>query len=413
MSPYPTPRPYSAAVKALRAVVVASHAVVGHVERAVAFVIIVGGVIVLARLRARYTAGCADRAEVRAVRIGGIGTVAGFASGVSGAGWGPIAVTLLTRSGVDPRHTVGSALVGRIAVAVAARAIYGVSTAATDGPDLFYESLGQRRLCSDVCKGLPLRRALATVDGWITGLRPSGPPSANAGPLQPTVRPRLPLERLRAVHARRRRAGRHLLSHLAVLEAEAIHIFREAAAVFERPALLFSGGKDSPLLSRLAEKAFRPGRFPFPVLHVDKVHNFPEVLDFRDRRVAELGEELIVASVQASIDRGWVGEEPGPDGPSSGACTTVDAGRASRCASARSATGPSSTSGSTSPSSGGRCPRSTSPVGCTGAVVSSARTVDEVIAEVAAARATERGATRAHDALSEAGLDDRKREAYV
>jgi len=88
------------------------------------------------------------------------------------------------------------------------------------------------------------------------------------------------------------------LSHLQALEAESIFIMREVAAEFERPVLLFSGGKDSLVLMRLAEKAFRPGRFPFPVMHVDTGHNFPEVIDFRDRLVEELGERLIVASVQ-------------------------------------------------------------------------------------------------------------------
>src|SRR5205814_10516176 len=97
------------------------------------------------------------------------------------------------------------------------------------------------------------------------------------------------------------------------LEAEAIHIFREVAAELAKPVLLFSGGKDSIVLLRLAEKAFRPGKFPFPVMHVDTGHNFPEVLAFRDRRVAELGERLIVASVQESIDNGRVQDEPGHD----------------------------------------------------------------------------------------------------
>ncbi len=303
-----------------------------------------------------------------------------------------------------------------------------------------------------------------------------------------------------------RRAGRHLLSHLAVLEAEAIHIFREAAAVFERPALLFSGGKDSLLLLRLAEKAFRPGRFPFPVLHVDTGHNFPEVLDFRDRRVAELGEELIVASVQASIDRGRVCEEPGPD-PSRNRLQTVtlldaiaehgfdalfgggrrdeEKARAKeRIFSHRDAFGqwdprnqrpelwslyngrlrkgehmrvfpisnwteldvwqyiaverlevPSiyfahrrtvvrrgglwlAVSDFIHPRDGEEVAtrtvryRTVGDMSCTGAVFSSARTVDEVIAEVAAARVTERGATRADDAFSEAAMEDRKREGY-
>jgi sulfate adenylyltransferase subunit 2 len=102
------------------------------------------------------------------------------------------------------------------------------------------------------------------------------------------------------------------LTHLQVLEAEAIHVMREVAAELERPVLLFSGGKDSIVLLRLAEKAFRPARFPFPLMHVDTGHNFPEVIEFRDRRVAELGERLIVASVQESIDAGRVAEETGP-----------------------------------------------------------------------------------------------------
>src|SRR2546429_9384199 len=102
------------------------------------------------------------------------------------------------------------------------------------------------------------------------------------------------------------------LSHLETLESEAIHVMREVAAELERPVLLFSGGKDSIVLLRLAEKAFRPAGFPFPVMHVDTGHNFPEVIEFRDRRVEELGERLIVASVQDSIDKGRVVEETGP-----------------------------------------------------------------------------------------------------
>jgi sulfate adenylyltransferase subunit 2 len=107
-------------------------------------------------------------------------------------------------------------------------------------------------------------------------------------------------------------ATRPQLSHLRALESEAIHVMREVAAEFERPVLLFSGGKDSIVLLRLAEKAFRPGPFPFPLMHVDTGHNFPEVIEYRDRRVAELGERLIVASVQDSIDNGRVAEETGP-----------------------------------------------------------------------------------------------------
>ena len=102
------------------------------------------------------------------------------------------------------------------------------------------------------------------------------------------------------------------ISHLDALEAESIHIMREVAAEFERPVLLFSGGKDSALMLKLAEKAFWPARIPFPLMHVDTGHNFPEVIDYRDRRAAQLGTPLVVASVQKSIDEGRVHEETGP-----------------------------------------------------------------------------------------------------
>ena len=101
------------------------------------------------------------------------------------------------------------------------------------------------------------------------------------------------------------------LSHLAALEAESIHIFREVAAEFERPVLLFSGGKDSIVMLRVAEKAFAPGKIPFPVMHIDTGHNFPEVMAFRDERVEELGVRLVVASVQDGIDSGRITERPG------------------------------------------------------------------------------------------------------
>ncbi|WP_461157270.1 sulfate adenylyltransferase subunit CysD [Saccharopolyspora tripterygii] len=101
------------------------------------------------------------------------------------------------------------------------------------------------------------------------------------------------------------------LSRLDVLESEAVHLIREVVAESDRPALLFSGGKDSAVLLKLAEKAFAPAPIPFPVLHVDTGHNFEEVLDFRDRRVAELGVRLVVASVQESIDAGRTTEPEG------------------------------------------------------------------------------------------------------
>ncbi len=101
-------------------------------------------------------------------------------------------------------------------------------------------------------------------------------------------------------------------SNLDWLESEAIHIIREVAAELERPVLLFSGGKDSIVMLRLAEKAFWPAKIPFPLMHVDTGHNFPEVLEYRDRRVKALGVELVVASVQEAIDSGRVVEEKGP-----------------------------------------------------------------------------------------------------
>src|SRR6266481_4667057 len=106
-----------------------------------------------------------------------------------------------------------------------------------------------------------------------------------------------------------------LISHLDALESESIHLLREVAAEFERPVLLFSGGKDSVVMAHVAAKAFWPARLPFPVMHVDTGHNFPEVIEFRDSSVEKLDVNLVVASVQTSIDAGRVVEEPGPRAP--------------------------------------------------------------------------------------------------
>jgi sulfate adenylyltransferase subunit 2 len=296
------------------------------------------------------------------------------------------------------------------------------------------------------------------------------------------------------------------LSHLDALEAESIHIMREVAAEFERPVMLFSGGKDSAVMLRLAEKAFWPARIPFPVMHVDTGHNFEEVLEYRDRRVAELGIQLVVASVQASIDAGRVVEETGPrasrnrlqtitlldainenrfDAVFGGGRRDEEKARAKeRVYSFRDDFGqwdpknqrpelwnlyngrhrqgehirvfPLSNwteldiwqyvadDGVELPPiyyahhrevferdgmllavtpyvtvMDGEEPedrlvrfRTVGDASCTGAVESSAATVEEVIAEVAASRITERGATRADDRISEAGMEDRKREGY-
>ena len=296
------------------------------------------------------------------------------------------------------------------------------------------------------------------------------------------------------------------LSHLDELESEAIHIMREVAAERERPVLLFSGGKDSIVLLRLAEKAFRPGGFPFPVMHVDTGHNFPEVIEFRDRRVAELGERLVVASVQESIDKGRVVEQTGPrasrnqlqtttlldaieehgfDAAMGGARRDEERARAKerifsfrddfgqwnpraqrpelwnlyngrirkgeqirvfpisnwteldvwqyiarerlelpvdllrprargvptrrdalrRAAIRRAAPGEE-------PFAAWVRFRTVGDMTCTGGVESRAATIDEVVAEIAATNVTERGETRADDRVSEAAMEDRKRDGY-
>ncbi|MCK2213223.1 sulfate adenylyltransferase subunit CysD [Actinomadura sp. ATCC 31491] len=295
-------------------------------------------------------------------------------------------------------------------------------------------------------------------------------------------------------------------SQLDVLEAEAIHIMREVAAEFERPCLLFSGGKDSIVMLRIAEKAFWPAAIPFPLMHVDTGHNFDEVIDFRDRRSAELGARLIVASVQESIDQGRVVEETGRrasrnrlqtttlldaieehefDAVFGGARRDEEKARAKeRVFSFRDDFGqwdpknqrpelwnlynarirkgehirvfplsnwteldvwdyirregieiPSiyfahtrkvfERDGMLLPDSevvqrGDDEPlfeavvryRTVGDMTCTGAVQSTAATVEEIIEEIAATRITERGATRADDRSSEAAMEDRKREGY-
>jgi sulfate adenylyltransferase subunit 2 len=300
-----------------------------------------------------------------------------------------------------------------------------------------------------------------------------------------------------------RSAGRYELSHLRALEAEAIHIIREVAAEFERPVLLFSGGKDSIVMLHLAIKAFRPGRLPFPVMHVDTGHNFGEVIATRDELVAQFGIRLVVASVQDDIDAGRVVDR----GPSRNPLQTVTLLRGIRENRFDAAFGGARRDeekarakervfsfrdefGQWDPKNqrpelwnlyNGRHrkgehirvfplsnwtefdiwsyigaeniklpsiyyahqrqvferdgmllavhrylqPREDEPVieksvrfrtvgdvTCTGCVESTAATVDEVIAETAVSRLTERGATRADDRISEAGMEDRKREGY-
>ena len=293
--------------------------------------------------------------------------------------------------------------------------------------------------------------------------------------------------------------------NLAALESEAIHIFREVAGEFDRPVILFSGGKDSTLLLHLAIKAFWPAPVPFPLLHVDTGHNFDEVIEFRDRVVERHGLRLVVAKVQDWIDDGRLEEragrhaQPAADhaaawtpsrrtsstrcsaaaaatrsgparrsgssasatpsasgsragsGPSCGTSTTAGTARASRSASSRCPTGPRPDVWNyierekvelpsiyyahqrevylrdgmwlTEGPWGGPRPgeevreltvryRTVGDGSCTGAIESTATTVEDVIAEVSASRLTERGATRADDRMSEAAMEDRKREGY-
>jgi sulfate adenylyltransferase subunit 2 len=295
------------------------------------------------------------------------------------------------------------------------------------------------------------------------------------------------------------------LSHLDALEVESIHIIREVAAEFERPVLLFSGGKDSAVMLRLSEKAFSPAPIPFPVMHVDTGHNFPEAMEFRDRRIAELGVRLIVASVPDAIARGRVVEDrPGAsrnrlqtavlldaiaehrfDAVFGGGRRDEEKARAKeRVFSHRDEFGqwdpknqrpelwslyngrhragehlrvfPLSnwteldvwqyvaTDGVELPSIyfahrrqvfrrdgmimavGPHLPmqageesfdamvrfRTVGDMSCTAAVESTATTAEEIVAEIAASRITERGATRADDRFSEAAMEDRKREGY-
>lgn len=291
---------------------------------------------------------------------------------------------------------------------------------------------------------------------------------------------------------------------IAALQDESIYILREVLAGFERPALLFSGGKDSAVLLRLAEKAYWPGRIPFPVVHVDTGHNFPEVLEFRDKRIAELDVELVVASVQELIDTGQITERPGHsrnrlqtaalrdviqrhrfDALLGGARRDEEKARAKeRVFSVRDEFGgwdpraqrpelwdlynPHVPSGGhmrvfplsnwterdiwafiaadgidlpsiyyaherevferdgalfaltpwTQPKGSEQVRveqvryRTVGDATCTGAVRSRARTVDDVLTELASTRITERGATRVDDQASEAAMEDRKREGY-
>ena len=294
------------------------------------------------------------------------------------------------------------------------------------------------------------------------------------------------------------------LSHLQLLEAESIYILREVAAEFERPAMMFSGGKDSCVMLRLAEKAFWPARIPFPVVHIDTGHNFQEVLDFRDQRVEELGLRLVVGSVQQAIDDGKIVERPGQmrnklqtpvlletieangfDAMMGGARRDEEKARAKeRVFSFRDEFGQWDPKNQRPELwniyNGRRYPgesirafplsnwteldiwhyiaeyevalpsiyfahkrnvferdgmllaesevltrkdseplreamvryRTVGDISCTGAVESTATTLNDVIAEVAVSRITERGATRADDRVSEASMEDRKREGY-
>jgi sulfate adenylyltransferase subunit 2 len=311
-----------------------------------------------------------------------------------------------------------------------------------------------------------------------------------------------------AVRPRMLRGDRmsYKIPHLRALESEAIHVIREVAAEVERGVILFSGGKDSAVVLHLARKAFWPAALPFPVMHVDTGHNFPEVIGYRDRMVADMGARLIVASVQESIDRGRVVEEAGPRSSRNrlqsvtlldaieehgfraafgGARRDEERARAKeRILSFRDDFGQwdpkrqrpelwNLYNGFVKPGEhvrvfplsnwteldvwqyvreerielpsiyfahrrqvfrrdgmlyatsqhvellDGEQPfeesvrfRTVGDMSCTGAVPSTAATLDQVVAEIAATRITERGETRADDRISEAAMEDRKKEGY-
>src|SRR5438034_388639 len=198
--------------------------------------------------------------------------------------------------------------------------------------------------------------------------------------------------------------------HLGWLEAEAIHILREVAGQCRNPALLFSGGKDSLVLLRLAEKAFRPGPFPFPLLHIDTGHNFPEVIAFRDRRAAELGERLIVRSVEDSIARGRVLlarlDESRNRHQSVTLLDAIEEFGFDACIG-----GARPRDGETIEEISVRF-RTVGDITCTAPVASDAATLEAIIAETATTTITERGATRLDDQTHEASMELRKREGY-
>ena len=194
------------------------------------------------------------------------------------------------------------------------------------------------------------------------------------------------------------------LNHLDQLEAEAIHIFREVASEFERPCLMFSGGKDSILMLHLATKAFWPARLPFPVLHVDTGHNFPEVIEYRDQRIKELEARLVVASVQKYIEQeekeitsvyfAHKREVFQRDG-----MLLADSDFVTRSEDEKLLTRKVRY-------------RTVGDMSCTGAVESEAENLKQIIEEISSTRITERGATRADDRVSEAAMEDRKKEGY-
>src|SRR5207253_1309677 len=182
----------------------------------------------------------------------------------------------------------------------------GVRAARSEGP-----------LCGRVCRR---DRGVHGRLGAVRGAAGARAPAGDGGPHavgvgrhgDPAARGAQPPLRARGIRVVSASRALPTVTHLDELESEAVHVFPEVAAELERPVLLFSGGKDSIVLLRLAEKAFRPGKFPFPIMHIDTGHNFPEAIEFRDRRVAELGERLVIASVQESIAKGRVVEETGP-----------------------------------------------------------------------------------------------------
>ena len=475
-------------------------------------VLLLTGALVLLRALALADMAARERGAFRMktrhkIAAVALGASVGFVLGITSAGSGTlIAIGLILGFRLSPHRVVGTDVahaavllwVAALAHVVSGNVDYGLAGTLLIGslPGVWLGTHVSTKMPQDLLRGALGVVLLASGLGLLSKAGLDVPVFILAG--FPVVLAVVVFLLLRRRGARGGARVRATATHLQVLEAEAIHVIREVAAELERPVLLFSGGKDSIVLLRLAEKAFRPGEVPFGVMHVDTGHNFPEAIEFRDRRVPD----VLVASVQESIDRGRVLDEPSRnrlqtttlldaieehrfDAAFGGARRDEERARAKeRIFSFRDDFGqwdprrqrpelwnlyngrvrpgehvrvfpisnwteldvweyirtedleiPSiyfaherevferdgmlyAASEFLPPRDGEAVftasvrYRTVGDMTCTGAVRSEAATLDDVIAEIAATRISERGETRADDRTSEAAMEDRKREGY-